>query len=155
MSKRHRKSVKFEEEPTTKKRPIIREHPSLYEMTPTWSFAKCDFEHPVWGLTQASNLPYLEQTLRRFKEWERSKWKDVLTAKSGRKSNTQSHPISVSSLIKDAGERLCELNLDEYDTIYSLAITGKRRIWGIMIEETGTFQVLWYDLEHAIYPVSK
>ena len=45
------------------------------------------------------------------------------------------------------------LNLDSYDVLYSLTITGKQRVWGIMIEETDTFQLLWYDSQHEIYPV--
>lgn len=154
MAKRD-KAVKIKENPKAKKQPIVQEHLNLYEMTPTWSLVKCDFEHPNWGLTQNSNLVYLGRLLKRFKEWERSNWKDILTVTAGRKSNTQSHPMPVSSLIKEAGERLCELHLDEYDTLYSLTVTGRQRVWGIMIEETGTFQVLWYDSEHAIYPVSK
>ena len=149
------KAVKIKENPKAKKQPIVQEHLNLYKMTPTWSFVKCDFEHPNWGLTQNSNLEYLDRLLRRSKEWERSNWKDILTVTAGRKSNTQSHPMPVSSLIEEAGERLCKLHLDEYDTLYSLTVTGRQRVWGIMIEETGTFQVLWYDSEHAIYPVSK
>lgn len=36
---------------------------------------------------------------------------------------------------------------------YSLAITGRQRAWGIMIQETGTFRLLWYDPQHEIYQV--
>ncbi len=54
---------------------------------------------------------------------------------------------------KEAAKRLTGLNLDSYDVLYSLTITGKQRVWGIMIEETDTFQLLWYDSQHEIYPV--
>ena len=54
---------------------------------------------------------------------------------------------------KEAAKRLTGLNLDSYDVLFSLTITGKQRVWGIMIEETDTFQLLWYDSQHEIYPV--
>lgn len=40
--------------------------------------------------------------LARFKEWERLKREDILTTTAVRKSNTQSHPISVDKLDKKA-----------------------------------------------------
>lgn len=131
----------------------ITEEVSLYKRFPHWSFVLSDMEHEKWGIRQ--NAEHLITMLARFKEWERITWGEILTATAGRKSNTQSHPMVVAELVKEAQNRLTELNLDSYDTLYSLAITGKQRVWGIMIEETGTFQLLWYDPEHQVYPVSK
>lgn len=39
--------------------------------------------------------------------------------------------------------------------VYSFTITGKVRMWGIMIEETGTFELLWIDQNHKIYSFEK
>lgn len=148
------KSVRVKENPTAQKQAIVKERgDGLYTLSPKWSFIKSDFEHSKWGLDQ--NTEYLPTMLMRFKEWEKVLWKDVLTPTSGRKSNTQSHPMAVNILSKEAAKRLSALHLDEYDTLYSLAITGKQRVWGIMIEDTGTFQVLWYDPLHEIYSVEK
>lgn len=61
--------------------------------------------------------------------------------------------MPVRLLDKEAAKRLTELNLDSYDVLYSLTVTGRQRVWGIMIEETGTFQLLWYDPRHEVYPV--
>lgn len=125
----------------------------LYQLSPKWSFVKCDMLHDKLGIS--NNAKYLLGMLNRFKEWERITWGEILTTTSGRKSNTQNHPMSIGTLNKEATERLKELNLNEYDILYSLSITGKQRVWGIMIEETGTFQLLWYDPKHEIYPVEK
>lgn len=133
------------------KRVKIAEQPSLYGLPPRWSFRMCDMQHEKWGMF--TNTEHLGHMLARFKEWERGTWGDILTATAGRKHHTQSHPMPVARLVKEASKRLTELNLDSCDVLYSLTITGKQRVWGIMAEETGTFQLLWYDPQHEIYPV--
>ena len=146
------KKGSFGVKPKAKKQArIVEQWNGIYQFRPKWSFAKCDIQHERWGIFK--NAEYLAGMLARFKEWERGTWKDILTTTSGRKANTQSHPMPVEILDKEAQKRLVDLNLDEYDTIYSLAITGRQRVWGIMIEETGTFQLLWYDPNHEIYRV--
>lgn len=124
---------------------------NLYSKPPRWSFAKLDAYHSEWGVQPNSRL--LAELLIRFQSWEASTWGEILTYTGGRRDNTQSHSIPVSLLCPEARARLRHLNLDSYDELYSLAITGRRRVWGIMIEETGTFQMLWYDANHAIYPL--
>lgn len=130
---------------------IVERGNNLYQLSPKWSFIRCATLHEKWGILQ--NTGYLAGMLARFKEWERVTWGEILTTTSGRKSNTQSHPMPVGILDREAIKRLTELNLDKFDTLYSLAITGRQRVWGIMIEETGTFQLLWYDPNHEIYRV--
>ena len=146
------KKGNFGIQPKSKKTPqVVEKGDALYKLSPQWSFSLCDMQHESWGISH--NTAYLANMLARFKEWERVTWGDVLMPTAGRKSNTQSHPIPVGKLDKRAAKRLTELNLDSHDILYSLAITGKQRVWGIMIEETGIFQLLWYDAHHEIYPV--
>lgn len=147
------KKVKATVQPTGKKEVKVTERVNLYQLPPKWSFIKCDTVHEKWGIL--SNTAYLGDMLARFKEWERVTWGDILTTTSGRRHNTQNHPMPVSILDKAAAKRLTELHLDSYDVLYSLTITGRRRVWGIMIEETGTFQLLWFDANHEVYPVQK
>jgi len=145
------KKVKTGVKATGEKQVKIVEQVNLYRLSPRWSFLMCDMRHEKWGIL--NNIEHLGDMLARFKEWERVTWGDILTTTSGRKHNTQSHPMQVEILDKKAAKRLTELNLDSYDVLYSLTITGRQRVWGIMIEETGTFQLLWYDSQHEIYPV--
>lgn len=144
------KKVKPGAVPKAEKRVKIVEKQGLYQLPPKWSFIKCDMQHERWGIVR--NSEYLAGMLARFKDWERGSWGDILTATAGRKHNTQSHPIPVEHLDREAARRLTELHLDSYDVLYSLTITGKQRVWGIMIEETGTFQLLWYDPRHEVCP---
>lgn len=145
------KKVKHGAKPSAGKQVKIAEKTGLYQLSPKWSFAKCDMQHEKWGISR--NAEYLGDMLARFKEWERGTWGEILTATAGRRHNTQSHPMPVEILDKEAARRLTELNLDSYDVLYSLTVTGRQRVWGIMIEETGTFQLLWYDSRHEVYPV--
>ena len=145
------KRVKAGARPKVEKQVRAAKRPNLYQLSPKWSFIKCDMQHEKWGIS--NNTEHLGDMLARFKEWERGTWGEILTTTSGRKHNTQSHPMPVEILNKEAAKRLTELNLDSYDVLYSLTITGKQRVWGIMIEETDTFQLLWYDSQHEIYPV--
>lgn len=145
------KKVKPGARPTGTKQVKVAEKINLYQLSPKWSFVKCDMQHEKWGIT--ANAGHLAGLLARFKEWERGTWGDILTTTAGRKHNTQSHPMPVGLLDKEAAKRLTELNLDSYDVLYSLTVTGRQRAWGIMIEETGTFQLLWYDPRHEVYPV--
>lgn len=124
---------------------------SFYDQTPVWSFWRCDFEHDRWGIGLHNR--YLPELLRRLKAFEGMKWKEILSDTAGRNSNTKNHIVAVSDLDKKVQKRLEELKLDDFDEICSLTITGVRRLWGIVID--GTFYVVWFDVNHEIYPSSK
>lgn len=132
---------------------IVERGDGLYRLHPKWSFVKCDMQHEKWGIS--ANADCLLNMLERFKNWELITWGEILTTTAGRKSNTQSHPMEVGILDREAQERLEELNLGSPDILYSLAISGRQRVWGLMVEETGTFQLLWCDPRHEIYPVER
>lgn len=135
-----------------KKKPAIIENPrSFYGKTPVWSFSRCDFEHDKWSVfVNQEKLPSL---LLRLKTFEGQTWNEILSDTSGRKCNTKNHSIPRTKLTKEAQKRIEEINLDDFDEIYSLSITGQHRLWGVIID--GTFCIVWYDLDHEIYPVSK
>lgn len=147
------KKTKFGEKVEGGKKVKVAEPFGLYRLTPKWSFMQCDLEHEKWGILK--NKKYLDSMLRRFKVWEQGTWGEIFTATSGRKHNTQSHAIPIAELVKEVPQRLRELKIVDEDTLYSLAITGKQRVWGTMIIESGTFRLLWYDPQHEIYPVHK
>ena len=143
------KKSKFGAKPTGRKQSkSVEQGNNLYQLQPKWSFVKCDMDHEKWGIFH--NVEHLGQMLARFKEWERITWGEILTTTAGRNSNTQSHPMPIGVLKKEAQKRIAELNLNEFDTLYSLTMTGRQHVWGIMIEETGTFELLWYDANHEI-----
>ncbi len=61
----------------------------------------------------------------------------------------QNHNVAVDKLIKEAQDRLVEINLDDLDELASLHLTGKGRVWGII--DRGVMDLLWWDAEHRVY----
>ena len=41
----------------------------------------------------------------------------------------------------------------ELESLFSVRITGERRVWGI--KDVAILRVLWWDLDHSVYPVEK
>jgi hypothetical protein len=77
-------------------------------------------------------------------------WQEILSATGGRSHGNNSHNISVSELIKEARDRLAEINLDDVDELFSLRLEGKIRIWGML--DNDVLKILWYDPKHEICP---
>lgn len=148
-----KKKVKQEYLASNKKKAISIENPdSFYDQQPVWSFSLCDFEHERWSAAMYPDI--LPGLLKRLKSLEQMKsWEAVLVDKAGRKYNPKNHYILVEDIISPAQKRLEELKLNDYDTLYSLTITGERRLWGIITE--GTFFILWLDPHHEICPSHK
>lgn len=64
-----------------------------------------------------------------------------------------SHSVPVSSLDKEAQKRLCEINLDDTDSLFSFRLTGTNRIW--CVQHDKIMRVLWWDPEHKVCPSIK
>ena len=140
---------------SNQKRPTRITNPeSFYDQTPVWSFSLCDFYHEKWGFSSSSqSYEDLSTLLLRLKDFEGQSWRQILSDTSGRKNNTKNHAIPINNLDKEAQKRLEEIKLDDIDKLYSLSVTGKRRVWGTIID--GTFCIVWYDTEHEVCPSKK
>ena len=121
---------------------------SYYDCPPSWSFQRFNFQHKRWGLPDGDDL---HQLLNKMKSYEQQTWKDILQDTSGRKEKTKNHLIPVYNLIKDAQDDLILNHLDEFESVCSLTVTGRKRLFGF-IQDTGIFQILWYDPDHSICP---
>ena len=63
------------------------------------------------------------------------------------------HDIDVERLTPQAKNRLLELDRADWDSLYSLRVTGERRVWAQRVATR--LNVLWWDPGHAVYPVAK
>jgi len=70
------------------------------------------------------------------------KWSEIL--------GDRHHRVFVSDIIRKAQDRLVEIEQSDIDQLYSLAISGDKRIWGI--RDRHIFKVLWWDPKHEICP---
>lgn len=63
------------------------------------------------------------------------------------------HPSPAWKLCKEAQDRLKHLNLDDFETLFRLRLSGTKRLWGIRTRNL--FRVLWWDPNHMVYPTEK
>lgn len=145
--------IKNGEKVTGSKDPRFREDPdSFYSLNPTWRFNRLDTHHCRWRINEGEFESIL---LEKLVSYERMTWKDILTNTSGRRGNTQNHRVEPESLCTEAQERLVSLRLDDLagDSLFSISLQGKIRLWGILTE--GVFHIIWLDNEHEICPSKK
>ncbi|WP_331125569.1 hypothetical protein [Longimicrobium sp.] len=110
---------------------------------PLWAFRIVDLGGPwCWSALSGDAL---REVLQRMKEMETMTWHAI--------TETGSHAIETARLGKPARDRLVEIQQDDADHVYSLRITGKRRIIGI--REGGVLRVLWWDPEHQVCPAPR
>lgn len=106
-----------------------------------WNLDIIDMDGPFgWHRSEIGHL--LGMVFPRLKQLETMTWGQIPT--------TGSHSIEVGDLCKEAQARLEELNLAEYDTVYSVRLQGRPRLFGI--KDRAVLRVLWWDPEHAVCP---
>jgi len=76
------------------------------------------------------------------RDFSTMKWSEIL--------GDRHHRVFVSDIIRKAQDRLVEIEQSDIDQLYSLAISGDKRIWGI--RDRHIFKVLWWDPKHEICP---
>lgn len=116
---------------------------------PVWRFNKYDKEHQKWCL---HNKDFYSELMSKLIAFESMTWHQIEAASGGRSNGTNNHFILVSDLVKEAQKRLEELHL-YYDELFSLRLSGKERLFGIL--EDGVYHILWYDANHEICPSKK
>src|SRR4051794_18801099 len=96
---------------------------NIVTMNLVWSVDSdvIDLDGP-FGWHQTTPAELLTEIIPRLKNYETMKWADL--------PNTGSHDIAVEDCCKDARDRLTTLGL-EFDYLYSLRISGRKRILGI------------------------
>ena len=80
---------------------------------------------------------------KRLGEFEKMNAAELKTARSN-------HKHFMSTLAKEAIERLKELQLDDLDDIWSFRVTGERRFW--CIKHENIYALLWWDPESPGVP---
>lgn len=112
---------------------------------PSWTFRRVDEKWSWKGCGWCNaNEAELRGLLKRLQGLESMTWMEV-------RKDGESHPVELHRLAKDARDRLQEIKADDNDTLFSLRITGRRRIWGI--RDRSTLQILWWDPEHQVCPM--
>ena len=106
---------------------------------PIWRLNLVDHDGP-WGWSKITK-PELMDALQRLVSFETMTWSAI--------KESGSHYLS--HVCKDAMARLAKLDReDSVSDLYSLRITGARRIIGIRVGREFCF--LWWDAQHEVCP---
>lgn len=80
-------------------------------------------------------------------------WREVYSETMERRGKIRKKHVSypVSSITKEARQRLAQLQMDDHEEIFRFRMSNLERLYGVVVG--ATFITVWYDPTHKIYPV--
>lgn len=78
----------------------------------------------------------------KLKSFETMNWNQIERAGS--------HNVETERLCSVAKGRLRDIRQDDVDEIFSLRLTGRKRIWGVRAGPI--LRILWWDPDHEVCP---
>ena len=103
-------------------------------MNPAWKVSELEMCDPFgWHRLSSEEQEAILQRLARF---ESMTWNEILV-----EGRAQNHAVPVEKLATTARKRLQTLNLDDTDSLISLRVSSKKRIWGI--KQHSILLLLW------------
>lgn len=149
MAKRASRQKKVPKQDLSPYRPRVpREAPNKIDIANShfeWRVGSVDFDG-AWGWATVGIRDFFRDILPKLHDFESMTWAQIEGPK-------KSHFIRTDKLCKAARDRLVELELDDVGELFSLRITGRKRIWGM---RTGKrLNLLWWDPEHQVCPSPK
>ncbi len=106
-----------------------------------WSTQSADF-HGRWGWDEVGVKVLFQEIIPKLQQHENRTWGEI--------EGSQSHFVYMDQCVGEARKRLREIGLDDVEQLFSLRLSGKKRVWGRC--QQSVFQVLWWDPEHEVCP---
>lgn len=145
MSKKRKIPHKALEGISKSKSPRIFSKESNEDNFPDFRAGKMD-TNGRWGWHNSNTLTIdMKEFLDKVFENQKLSWQEL--------RNNGSHEVELDQIVPEARKRLEEIEQDEIDLLYSLRLTGKKRMWGI--KDNNIFWILWWDPNHEICPSLK
>ncbi len=146
-----KKEIKISKQSDPRDREIrIKSNPDNYrKKKPVWNIGLIDTDC-AWCFKLIDRNLWWDDIFLKLKDYETMTWQEIIDASGGRKQGNNSHEVPITDLIPKARRRLKELKQNDIDSLFSLQLTGKQRIWGIL--DGNTLKLLWFDPEHQICP---
>lgn len=139
---RNKKRPKREFEPSQEKAPRHKEVATGYlTLRPSWQISRID-EQGRWGWNNIGAEEFENEVISKVKNLESNTWGQILGPKN--------HEVLISEICRDAQKRLVQLNLEDIESLVTLRLTGRKRIWGI--RDGSVLKILWWDPEHEVCP---
>ncbi len=144
MARDKKKQPKAKSNPQPVKVPRQAIDPDVYaQHKACWAFSRMDCGGDFgWNQATVEDLQVIRDVLCNF---ETMTWSAIfLDAKK------QNHSCDVASLSSKARTRLLEIGMDDQDKLWSIRLSSKKRLWGIL--DRGIFYIVWWDPNHQVYP---
>ena len=109
-----------------------------------WGVASAELDGK-WGWEDVEVKLLFFDIISKLQNFETMNWSSV--------EATGSHFVSFDQLCDDAQTRLTELQKEDISELFSLRLTGKRRIWGH--RDRACLNLLWWDPKHEVCPSQK
>jgi len=150
-----RKRPRVSAAPKPKKQPALPFHPEAHKL-PVASEGR-DFlkYHPRWRLALLDtdgvfgwhrlDLGVARDLRLKLAQFEKSTWNQIFV-----RDKHRNHSVELDQLSKDARKRLQQKELDDFEKVWSLRISGECRVWGLLVEDV--FYLLWCDPNHDVCP---
>jgi hypothetical protein len=87
----------------------------------------------------------LQEILQKIFSSQKLTWQEL--------RNNGSHLVNRKDLSPEAQKRLDQMQKEDLDQLFSLRLTGRKRIWGI--KEGNILWLLWWDPDHQVCPSVK
>ena len=142
---REKRKPKRKYNPDPQKQPTVAQEPKPGPELIVWSFQLFD-DCPDWQSENHKDNHFC-LIAKRLKDKQGIPWPET------RADHSNDHRVPMANLSPEAQKRLMDLQLDDYEVLYSFRLTGKWRIWGIA--QDSIFQVLWWDPRHQVCPSKK
>ena len=107
-----------------------------------WRMNDVDWDGP-WGWQKVTTVELIRTIIPKLHDYETMTWAQV-DGPSG------SHFVDFEQLCSEAQRRLSEIGKTEQAQLFSLRMTGPKRIWGI--RDVKILRLLWWDPEHSVCP---
>jgi hypothetical protein len=117
---------------------------------PAFSFEFADKNHVgSWCWPSQADA---HKVLTALADFGQKTWSEIFAEQTGgRRRRRKHHYQEVSSICKEAQDRLAVLKHDEvFSDLFRFRLSGTERLWGYL--QGGTFHVLWWDADHGVYP---
>ena len=136
--------------------------PEIDSLRPRWAFHRMDWHFSSGlnarsckaGPSLSSGTPKVECCFHLLSESLKS-FESLTWGEIRRDDATGSHFINLSDLEKknkEAADRFCRILIHEgMEQLFCLRLGSRERLWGIVLSD-GTFEALWYDPMHQIWP---
>jgi hypothetical protein len=123
---------------------------SIYQMRMIWTANHADREgYWSWGHAREwGDVAWTSVIHPKLLEFERLLWREIERFTTGN-GHLMHHSMAVEQICAESQGRLVEIDRVE-DEIYRFRLGNRRRLWGYRI--VNSFEILWYDPEHNIYP---